>query len=75
MNLDEKYKTTKIKLVVLTDKRRLTFQGPDRSAKGLLIYDFRSTEMWMIIVYVGIIVDKRISLQCVTQGVKVMSDT
>ena len=66
MNLGEKYITTKIKLVVFIDKLRSTFQGPDSCPKGLFIYDFRSIKMPRIIVYVGIIVDQRIGLPCVT---------
>ena len=44
-NLSEKYMKTKTKLVVLIDKLRSTFQGPDICAKGLLIYDLRSTKI------------------------------
>ena len=41
----EKYIKTETKLVVLIDKLRSTFQGPDICAKELLIYDLRSTKI------------------------------
>ena len=46
INLGEKNIKTKTKLVVLIGKLRSTFQGPDVCAKGLLIYDLRSTKKW-----------------------------
>ena len=44
-NLGEKYIKSEEKLVVLINKLRSVFQGPDICAKGLLIYDLISTKM------------------------------
>ena len=46
INLSEKNIKTETELIVLVGKLKSTFQGSSICAKGLLIYDPRSTKKW-----------------------------
>ena len=74
MNLGQKYIQTETKLVVLIDKLRSMFQGPNICAKGLLIYDLRSTKMSRKYCLGRYHCRPTIGAPYVTEGAKVISD-